>query len=298
MSSSVQKVMRRVSRRIRMALRRDQRHEVGAGAILVLPPEHLLPIHQAEQPLYDRYFLAFFTELGASSDGVFIVDVGANVGDTAVAISSVAPQAQILCVEGSEYFNRYLIKNITGHPHIQNLEAFVDVGAGEVSYQSDRSTGHLVAGSAPSKEPAVAMVSVADLLQRAPDLTTRVWKSDTDGFDISILAKNFTQITEACQVIWIEYDPIENLSDPADIAHLLELISTLDRELMIFDNLGHRMLRIPCSDAPMMLLQLQHWLALLEGSGSRVDRIAYFDLWILDSRHADWLDDSASSNHP
>jgi FkbM family methyltransferase len=294
LKSSFNKVRRRVHRFVRIALRRNQHHLVGNGVRLILPPEHWLPIRQAELPLYDRYFLRFFGALDIADDGLFIVDVGANVGDTALAISSVAPGAQILCIEGSRYFNGYLGRNIAGRVGVQNLEAFVDIGSPDMGYESDGSTGHLTTRNEPSIGSSVALVSVHALLTMAPDYGIRVWKSDTDGYDIAILAQNFEQITAVCEVIWIEYDPIGILSSPSDIARFLDLVSSLDRQVVIFDNLGHRMLRFPCSQAGDLLQQLEHWLMMLEVTRSRINRISYFDLWILDDHHADLLDASAS----
>jgi hypothetical protein len=74
------------------------------GLPLSLPPDHGLPKFQAEHVMYDRFLpeLARCLEGGANTT---IIDVGANVGDTALAMVSHC-KPRILCVDGfSEYFS-------------------------------------------------------------------------------------------------------------------------------------------------------------------------------------------------
>ena len=51
---------------------------------ILLPPEHKLPEYQAKGRLYDRFLPTLC--LALPQDGETIIDLGANVGDTAIAI--------------------------------------------------------------------------------------------------------------------------------------------------------------------------------------------------------------------
>ena len=69
------------------------RYRVGAVE-LELPLSHELPFYQHDHPRYDRQLGAIAAELGGP-----VVDIGANVGDTAAAIRAES-DVPILCVEG------------------------------------------------------------------------------------------------------------------------------------------------------------------------------------------------------
>jgi hypothetical protein len=61
----------------------QQSFKIGDYYIL-LPPEHKLPEYQAKGRLYDRFLPTLC--LALPQDGETIIDLGANVGDTAIAI--------------------------------------------------------------------------------------------------------------------------------------------------------------------------------------------------------------------
>ena len=80
------------------------RYRVGAVE-LELPLSHELPFYQHDHPRYDRQLGAIAAELGGP-----VVDIGANVGDTAAAIRAES-DVPILCVEGDPRFFALLERN-------------------------------------------------------------------------------------------------------------------------------------------------------------------------------------------
>ena len=245
-----------------------------------------LPMYQRAHPLYDRYFLRFFNELAEQTDFA-VVDVGANVGDTAVAIASVADgKPTIISVEGSPHFLPYLRRNTERWVNVQVVDAFVAPGVGgSFGYDSDRSTGRLVEldGEADGVD---RWTAVAALLDRCT-ASLVVWKTDTDGHDASILLENFDAIFGRCDVVWTEWDPVSFGTDPDTFSALAARLGELGREIVIFDNFGHRMLRTHGPTSATLLGHLNEWLLLQRTAGE--PRVYYLDVWVLGTDLADRL---------
>ncbi len=220
--------------------------------------------------------------------GVCIIDVGANCGDTTAAILSQSPDTRVIAIEGSTYFLKYLRKNFQTHQQVWIVDRFVTYKEGSWELVSDRSTGHLIEAEIknfPSEQ--LKTVTPAEILDLVDKEDLCIWKSDTDGYDIPILLGSFNEITTACEVLWIEFDPIGNLSEPADVDRIIAKLTTLTREVVIFDNFGHRMSRFPCKEAASRLRDIVTWLNIQNSEGTRV--VIYVDIWVLPSDMADLL---------
>lgn len=287
MTEFVKRQRRRVGTRWRSLRHKDVLYHVGTEPI-ILPPEHLLPYYQEDFPFYDRYFIEFLRKYSTQSPDLCVIDVGANVGDTALAVLSAAPNAKVISVEGSPYFLKYLHLNVGNHPNVEIVEGFVTHKPGNWRLVSDRSTGHLLEVGANEARPTeVAYFTPTEILALAEKGTALIWKTDTDGYDIPILLGWFDEIVNACDVIWIEFDALGNLSDPTDVENLLRRISDLPQDVVVFDNFGHRISRVSASHSLGLLLDLIAWLRSQDSVGGRVVR--YFDLWLLSPELADQL---------
>ena len=87
---------------------------------LELPLSHELPFYQHDHPRYDRQLGAIAAELGGP-----VVDIGANVGDTAAAIRAES-DVPILCVEGDPAFFALLERNARAIGGVELERAFVE----------------------------------------------------------------------------------------------------------------------------------------------------------------------------
>ncbi len=260
---------------------------------LTLPPSHLLPSLQSENKNYDRYFLSFLADLRLEVTRIQVIDVGANVGDTALAIISVIPEARVVAVEGSPFFLKFLNKNTEPYDNVTVIPKFVAVGDALLSYESDGSTGNLKPNSKKINMASHSFVSVKELLSRTSIEDFVIWKTDTDGHDISILMHNFTELTKSCSILWFEYDPVDAFCDFSLTERLLTEISALSLDMLVFDNLGHLVFHESCKRGAPILRQLTHWLQSLESSNSRLTRIAYFDVWIMERQYANMFSKQA-----
>lgn len=277
----------RAMSRVRSALRRDLSYEIAPGHVITLPPEHMLPLYQTVHPFYDRYFLDFFRALSDADPAFAFVDVGANVGDTAVAVKSVAAKSRIVCVEGSDFFLHYLKRNVAALDDVEIIDSFVSAGKeGGLEYIHFNGTGRLIeAPSAPAVDTA-KFVTVGTVLEKVGGSSLVVWKSDTDGHDVGILLGGFDEIVSHAEVIWFELMLLEPFHpDPLELVALFKRLSELDRDVILVDNFGRVMLRIAASESPTVIADLERWLRLQRASGTI--SIDYFDIWVMPAPWAD-----------
>jgi FkbM family methyltransferase len=228
-----------VRRKARVIGRREQLHHVGDFEIR-LP----LPFYQRRDPAYDAYAIPLLRELADGVGSTVVIDVGANVGDTALAALSASRDIHVISVEGSPNFVRYLRDNLAPHADRATVvEGFVGPIGDRSSYVRTGTTGGFQ-GRADDGAAVVACVSLG-AARPGDDFDQVIWKIDIDGFDIHVLAQHWDAIDAACDAIWFEFDPVGTLGDRADIDALIDQVSDSGRTLWIYDNLGRRMLTLP-----------------------------------------------------
>ena len=270
-----------LERRARVALGRDQAFAIG-GTPVVLPPDSRLPYYQWRDPNYDAYAAHLLRAAASEAGHLTLVDIGGNVGDTAVLALSAAENIDVVTVEGSPYFLDYLRRNVAAFgSRVEVVEGFVGPVDGNLLYQRDGSSGGFqqVAANSDDAVEVTSWISVDDVLARATG-DFSVWKTDTDGFDIHLVSRHWDSITDMCDVVWMEYDPVGTLGPKEDIEKLIEQIASSKRELHIYDNVGHHMSSAVGAPAARMLRELTGWL------GERRQGFApvlYFDIWIAEA---------------
>jgi len=261
-----------VARRVRSLLKREQRHRIGSYDA-VLPPDHNLPFYQRRDPTYDAYAIATIADLAQGVNRLLVVDLGANVGDTALAMLSAGPNVDVVCVEGDPYFVSYLRRNLAGQARARIVAGFVGPVGSSDTFSRQGSTGGFQAGG--EGDPVTRWVTPADLLSDARDYDLVVWKSDIDGFDIHVLVEHWDVIDPACDVLWFEFDSPGTLGDRDDVGRLARLLRR--RRVSVYDNLGRRMLGIgPGPDVATVLLDLGAW---TEAQRDGFVTVPYLDVW-------------------
>lgn len=270
-----------IQRHTRVLLKREQDYAVG-GQAMVPPPESRLPYYQWRDPTYDVYAADLLAAACAGRESATLIDIGGNVGDTAVLALSAADNLSVVSVEGSPYFLNYLRRNTAPFGQRgQIIAGFVGPVAGLHRYSRDGDTGGFqrsVTGADESIDVA-SWISVPELLQRASDDLV-IWKTDTDGFDIHLMVQHWEAITNHCRVIWMEFDPVGTLGPSDDVATLINLIAESGRELHVYDNVGHHMCSASGEAAARLLGDLSAWVRARRAGFAPV---LYFDMWIATS---------------
>lgn len=206
--------------RIHDALRDRQRRKQAAdffnqktaqltcGAFTIDAPEkHLLFNLQSCQPYRDLCVGITAKYITEKYPDAHIVDIGANIGDTAAIIATYTCNPLIL-VEGSSYFFRFLESNASKLPnHVTLRNELVSNGeptSGSFSYWGGTASFHERAGTGET-------VATQRLSSIAND-KTRFVKIDTDGYDFAILLDGMNWIAAQKPAVLFE-NQIRNDSD-------------------------------------------------------------------------------------
>lgn len=255
----------------------EQQYNLG-GIDIVLPPDHNLPFYQRRDPTYDLYAIDLLAALAAGPKHVTVIDVGANVGDTAATILASHPETSVISVEGSDAFVGYLRRNLAPHSdRARVIEGFVGPVGPSVVFTRQGSTGGFQAGAAGDSSEVTSWVTPSEILAMPDPGDLVVWKSDIDGFDIHVLVNHWEVIEKRCEVIWFEFDSPRTLGDRDDIARLVDLFAQTDRTLLVYDNLGRLMIHLQPGGID-GLLTLSQWLhQQYEGHVA----VPYLDIWAI-----------------
>jgi FkbM family methyltransferase len=137
-----------------------------------------------------------------------LIDVGANVGDTAWFVRAVSG-APILCVEGNPDFFTYLRQNTRNLQGVEIEESFLgDDESSDYALISKEGTARLAAAPPIPGVGAIRTRPLDDVLADHQAFSSaKVLKSDTDGFEGSVLRGASVLLQEAKPIIFVEFDP-------------------------------------------------------------------------------------------
>ncbi|MGD0641053.1 MAG: FkbM family methyltransferase [Roseiarcus sp.] len=214
------------------------------GHRITLPAGHLLDWHRLRNRRYDEPIAEIAELLLRKHRAPTMIDIGANVGDTA-ALMARSPEVAILCVEGNPKFLPLLRQNLATISPISEIESSY-VGAGEEAVagcmRTYDGTATLVEGSG-----TVSMRSLAQVLaSHARFQRSRLLKIDTDGFDAKIVIAASEIISTMKPIVHVEYSPIGPDGAEQECRSMIECLKNAGYTLFhVFDNFGNHMLRLP-----------------------------------------------------
>lgn len=174
------------------------------GVQLVLPWSHRLPDYAAWGPLYGQN-LVELARLLAQTGPLTVLDVGANVGDSAVQILN-AVEGKVLCIEGDTAYLEFLHRNVDADDRIAVVEALLAVDDGHA--KTAVRTGGTTRFTDGDAADAMPTVSPGALREEFPDFRDlRLVKSDTDGYEVLLVPAIAETWAESRPVLFFEYDP-------------------------------------------------------------------------------------------
>ncbi|KAA6457982.1 FkbM family methyltransferase [Acidobacteria bacterium AB60] len=192
---------------------------------LEIPSNHLLREWSASQPFRDRCVGITAKFMVEKYRDATVIDIGANIGDTAAIIASYAKPRKLIAVEASDFFFRFLERNVGKLPgDVVCRRALVSDRAESISGSLAHwgGTASFKSGSGDESVPSVPLRDLVD------DRTVFV-KTDTDGFDFKICLGAIDWIAEARPAVLLE----DQLSGEQD----RELADTLFKRL---NEVGYR----------------------------------------------------------
>lgn len=226
------------------------------GVSMAMPWSHRLPDYAAADPAYAANLVDLAAELARPLGGepLQVLDIGANIGDSALLILDRTP-ARVLAVEPDEVFLPFLHHNVGGRQDVV-IEASLLLA----EPASDRVRSVRVGGTAAfvrddEAGAEVPSVVVGELRGRHPEFDRlRLVKSDTDGYDVGLIPAVARAWPEARPVLFFEYD--EQLTrrvglDPRTV--WAELAALGYDACAIWDNGGHPLHRVDLAAVPRLV---------------------------------------------
>jgi FkbM family methyltransferase len=249
-------------------------YDIG-GTTLHLPLSHLLPVYRASHPDYSMN-LARVVKVVAAAEDATIVDIGANVGDSA-AIVRTATDVPILAVEGDLAFLPYLRENAALLGDIEIAPSYVRSAdqAGPLAVERVGGTARLVAagGDAAADPATLEARSLEEILDRHPRFARpTLVKIDTDGHDVGIITDSQDVLRRTQPVLFFELDvAMTRDTADADATKVFPMLAELGyRRALFYGNLG-----------PLVIgLDASAWgeVPTLARLPEREPRVAYFDV--------------------
>lgn len=169
-----------------------------------------------------------------------IINVGANVGDTAAILLS-AESHQILCIEGDDVYFAVLesnARNLGDGVHPVHCYVGATTGRLAATVSASRGTGRLVPTGAQHESVQIARLS--DILADRPEfLESKLLIIDTDGYDCAIIESELPWLSESRPVVFFEYVPDLALSVGIDPSVVFDALRTVGYDgLLVYDNTG------------------------------------------------------------
>jgi spore maturation protein CgeB len=204
---------------------------------------HHLPQILAKLPNFGRNLADVVLALDVEAP--CIIDVGANIGDTAILLARFAPGAKVLCVEGDPRFISDLNLNTAQIGNVTIAQIILSERSARVrgEFITKNGTAHF----ALSEDSAVLQVqSLDDLLTAYPEFACpEVIKIDTDGFEPAILRGAKGVLSTARPVVFYEWHPdFYSMAGENDTSHADLLMDLGYDGFMFFSNAGELLMRV------------------------------------------------------
>ena len=209
-----------------------------AGARLLAPLSHELPFYQLSFGHYDTVLPRLATHLHKTRGAALaVVDVGANIGDSAAALLAL-PETTVLAIEGGERFFRLLAAN--GAQWAGRLTPVHCLLGERTEVIAATIDDHRGTGRVRTSGEKVAVRTLAALIDEHPAFRNAgLVKIDTDGFDIAILRGAAPWLAAVQPVLLFEYDPhFWHPITPDGDRLFLELADLGYGPLLAYDNFG------------------------------------------------------------
>lgn len=177
------------------------------GRIVVLNLSHDLPINRTIAPQYATNLIDISILLQSKYPSLRCIDIGANIGDSAIIIDAHAP-CPILCIEGEERYFSFLHRNTNEIKNIVPVKSFLYTYQGELEgrFQIRHGTANFLTES--EELYSIPVETLENILKEHPEFEgSKLLKIDTDGMDTLILKSAMKWIERSKPVVFTEYDP-------------------------------------------------------------------------------------------
>lgn len=176
------------------------------GYKAAMPKEHSIIFNLKHFPYYNNNLQRLAVLLAAKKDRFSIIDVGANIGDTALMFRQVIANP-ILCFEGDPFYFKLLQKNTA---QISDCILFPLLLSDKVETKSiinNTSLGTTEVQTVNEGGTSTTFETLDNCLAEYLNSNAiGIFKTDTDGYDIKIIKGANNLIAKHQPVIFLEYD--------------------------------------------------------------------------------------------
>jgi FkbM family methyltransferase len=259
--------------------------EIGPYHIRLAPGSQI-PKYKNSFHLYDTALAKIARVMKAKYPTLHAIDVGANVGDTAALIRE-SDEIPVLCIEGDPSLFPLLEENVARlGPEVKIERSFLGPDGLGINLGSARDLGNnacLV--EAVDEEGATNLRSLRAILADHPEFgNSKLLKTDTEGFDFTILKQSIDFIRESKPAIFFEYDPTFHSDEPQAGLEIIEELTSADySDFIYYDNFGNFLLHAEASNRT-IFADLDRYLASNRRHGVAV---YYFDICALHQEDAE-----------
>jgi FkbM family methyltransferase len=221
------------------------------GVQMTLPWSHRLPDYTRDGSIYGQNLVELAKALATPDGPVVVIDVGANVGDSALQILD-ATDARFVCVEADDYYLDYLRTNVGDDERCRIEPALlIPDNSASTNVEVVRTGGTARFVETSESSSGVSGVTPAELRARHPwTEDIRLIKSDTDGYDVALVPALAAEFADKTPVLFFEYD--QRLSriagfEPTDVWGALSALGYT--EVAVWDHGGAPIGRVGVDDA-------------------------------------------------
>ena len=224
--------------------------------MLKLPLSHQLKAHMEAYPDYNFNLPRLVKYASARYPDLTVIDIGANVGDTAAFIRNYS-EVPILCIDGASEYIPLLKQNTAQFSNVSVQYAMISDENKDMqgSFSIERGTAMVNKGN-----ETIKFRKLSSLLEDFPAFkTSRFVKTDTDGFDTIILRSCEELLRRNNPILFFEFDPYLISKNGDDAYSFLQFLIGKDYQHFIFyTNTGDFLASCDAKDAR-MLQQLVHY---------------------------------------
>lgn len=208
---------------------------------LVGPLSHELAFYLKILRNYDRLLRRIGSFYCKKRDGIFAIDVGANIGDT-IACMYQGADTKVLAVEPNEKFNYYLKINWGNFENIE-INTSLCSATDEQTNVSVNTKGGTASLERTSVEQRIEAKTLNTLFRESRLLDRLDFiKVDTDGFDFEVLKGAEELIQQFSPAVFIECDIFKNTQYIEDCDYAFSLFAKNGYEhCLVYDNYGSLM---------------------------------------------------------
>jgi FkbM family methyltransferase len=206
---------------------------------LLMNLSHQLPIYLVQHKLYDTAIPRIINII-KSNEKLFIVDVGANIGDTSALIINANPNVSILCVEGNPLFLNLLKLNYKDDNRVTVEESFCSdiLEDNKISLETKRGTATI--NSDTKNTTNFSFLTLDDIIQKHIEFSKIDFiKIDTDGFDYKVLRGSNSTIAQNKPLIFFELDKSFLIKNNEEIMSIFNYFEHHEYQaFLVYDNYG------------------------------------------------------------